>query len=196
MAASNYFTSGQFDSYKTTSLSTARSDPADYYTADKRVTVFISHKHEDLNDLMGVIGFLEKQYGVRCYIDGLDQTMPAVTSAETALKIKNRIKVCDKFMLLATTKAIESKWCNWELGYGDSQKYQKNSLAIFPIKMKLESITDFKGNEYMDLYSTIVFRDGTTKYSDGSIIKRDYYVKKKSQDGSFVLTPLSNWLKS
>lgn len=196
MAASDYFISGHFDSYKITSLSIARSDPANYYTANKRVTVFISHKHEDLSDLMGVIGFLEKQYGVRCYIDGLDQTMPAVTSAETASKIKNRIKACDKFMLLATTKAIDSKWCNWELGYGDSQKFQRDSLAIFPIKMKLESNADFKGNEYMDLYPTVVFRDGMTKYRDGSMIEKDYYVKTKSQDGSFVLTPLSRWLKA
>lgn len=192
----NYFTSGEFDSYKIASLSTARSEPKSYYTADRKTTVFISHKHEDLNDLMGVIGFLEKQYNVRCYIDGLDQTMPKVTSAETASKIKNRIKTCNKFILLATTKAIESKWCNWELGFGDSQKYQGNDLAIFPIKMKTELSTEFKGNEYMDLYPTVVYRNGTTKYDDGSLIEKDYYVRTKNQKGSYTLTPLSQWLKS
>jgi len=196
MPMANYFTSGQFDLYKTTSLSTARSDPASYYTADRKITVFISHKHEDLNDLMGVIGFLEKQYNVRCYIDGLDQTMPKVTSAETAEKLKNRIKTCNKFILLATTKAIESKWCNWELGYGDSQKYKSDSLAIFPIKMKSELSTDFKGNEYMDIYPTVVYRDGTTKYADGTVIEKAYYVRTKNQKGSYTLTPLYQWLRS
>lgn len=49
--------------------------------------------------------------------------MPQVTSGETAIRIKDRIDKCDKFILLATDKAVESKWCNWELGYGDAKKY-------------------------------------------------------------------------
>lgn len=50
--------------------------------------------------------------------------MPQVTSGETAIRIKDRIDKCDKFILLATDKAVESKWCNWELGYGDAKNIQ------------------------------------------------------------------------
>lgn len=52
--------------------------------------------------------------------------MPKVTSAETATRIKDRISRCDKFILLATNGAIDSKWCNWELGFGDA----KNIISI------------------------------------------------------------------
>ena len=30
-----------------------------------KTTVFISHKHDDLDDLKGILGFLEQKYGVR-----------------------------------------------------------------------------------------------------------------------------------
>jgi len=30
--------------------------------AERKTTVFISHKHDDLEDLKGVLGFLEMQY--------------------------------------------------------------------------------------------------------------------------------------
>lgn len=39
----------------------------------------------------------------------------------------------DRFILLATDNAIGAPWCNWELGYGDAQKY-KDKIAILPIK--------------------------------------------------------------
>ena len=76
-------------------------------------TVFLSHKHSDLEDLKGVMGLL-KEYGVKVYIDSMDNKMPKETSGETAKRIKEVIKFCRKFVLLATEKAIESYWCNWE----------------------------------------------------------------------------------
>ena len=98
-----------------------------------KTTVFISHKHDDFNDLKGLLGFLEKQYGVKVYIDSKDSSMPKITSAQTAINIRERIKSCDKFILLATNGVIESKWCNWELGYGDAQKFKKH-IALFQMK--------------------------------------------------------------
>lgn len=35
---------------------------------------------------------------------------------------------------MATNGAVESKWCNWELGYGDAQKFDTDNIALFPIK--------------------------------------------------------------
>ena len=101
----------------------------------RKTTVFISHKHDDLDDLKGLLGFIQETYGVKVYIDSQDPIMPKTTSAETALNIKDRIKMCDKFILLATNGAIDSKWCNWELGYGDAQKYKSN-IALFLMKPK------------------------------------------------------------
>lgn len=77
-------------------------------------TVFISHKHSDIEDLQGVIGTLEK-HGAKIYIDSMDNKMHKETSGETAQRIKEVIKYCKKFILLATDDAIESYWCNWEL---------------------------------------------------------------------------------
>ena len=116
----------------------------------QKTTVFISHKHDDLADLKGLLGFLEQEYGVKVYIDSRDPSMPPITSAETALNIRERIKECDKFILLATNGAIESKWCNWELGYGDAQKF-KNHIALYQMKPQNASDNTYKGSEYMAL---------------------------------------------
>lgn len=92
----------------------------------EKTTVFMSHKHDDLENIKGLIGFLEKTYDVKAYIDSWDPTMPSQTCGDTAKQLKNRIESCDKFIFMATDGAIDSKWCNWELGYGDSQKFPEN----------------------------------------------------------------------
>ena len=113
------FEQGALGSYSQVSLNESRSSVLQYSRdGARKTTVFRSHKHDDLK---GVLGFLQCTYDVKVYIDSRDPTMPKVTSAETALDIKECIKQCDKFILLATNGAIESKWCNWELGYGDTK---------------------------------------------------------------------------
>ena len=82
--------------------------------------------------------------------------MPRVTSGKTASKIKTRIRQCDKFILLATNSAVESKWCNWELGYGDSQKFDNNDIAILPLKKADMTDSAYKGNEYISAAIDIV----------------------------------------
>ena len=153
-------------------------------------TVFISHKHDDLDSLKGLLGFLEKNYNVKVYIDSKDPSMPKVTSAKTAENIKSRIKQCDKFILLATNGAVESKWCNWELGYGDAQKY-KSHIALFPIKPKGSFDSSYKGSEYMGLYPYIIHCDGREHYDDGTSVKKGYYVYDQVQNS---VTALDQWL--
>ncbi|MBO9573703.1 MAG: toll/interleukin-1 receptor domain-containing protein, partial [Chitinophagaceae bacterium] len=89
--------------------------------------------------------------GIRVYIDWLDDSMPAFTSAETANKIKKKIRECDKFILLATNNAIASKWCNWELGFGDAHKYI-DKIALFPLS---ENSVGWNGAEYLRIYPRI-----------------------------------------
>lgn len=159
----------------------------------KKPMVFISHKHEDLEELKGLLGFFEDVYDVKVYIDSNDSTMPKVTSAETASKLKNKIKNCDKFVLLATDGAVESKWCNWELGYGDAHKF-KDNIALVPMKNKNLSDAAYKGAEYLELYPHIVYYNGTEQYSNGAKIAAGYYVRVKKSDGECSITPLRNWL--
>ena len=158
-----------------------------------KTTVFLSHKHDELEDLKDFIGFLEQNYNVKVYIDSKDPSMPKITSRETALNIKNRIKQCDKFILLATTAAIESKWCNWELGFGDSQKF-KEHIALFFMKPSGYSGDPHKGSEYMSIYPHIVQYNGTEKYKSGKLISRGYYVRTYNDDGSgCTIIPLKDW---
>jgi hypothetical protein len=156
-------------------------------------TVFLSHKHDDLEDARGVIGELEN-CGAKIYIDSMDNKMPEQTSGETALRIKDVIKYCKKFLLLATDKAIESYWCNWELGIGDTYKYIHH-IAIIPMKDIGKYDFEYKGNEYLQIYPSLEYRDGTSKYKDGSIIPKDYYIRMPiDKFGSYTITPFKQWL--
>ena len=91
------FNQGAFSSYKIEDsrysgvLRESRSFSAGTRRAVKR-TVFLSHKHDDLEDLKGFIGYLERNYKVECYIDADDPGMPEKTSEETAQRIKNAIR--------------------------------------------------------------------------------------------------------
>ena len=191
----NIFEKGEFSGYQIDSLNEAVGTiRTSYYTfAEKKTTIFISHKHDDLEELKGIIGFLEKMFKVKVYIDSQDMSMPKMTSGETARRIKERIKTCEKFILLATDGAIESKWCNWELGFGDAQKYDSKSIALFPLKDKGTYDSSYKGNEYMEIYPHIVYRGGNDEYSSGEKIHDGYYVRYKEK-GEYYLTPLEKWL--
>ncbi|MDN3708832.1 hypothetical protein QW060_17160, partial [Myroides ceti] len=116
-----------------------------------------------------------------------DDGMPKTTSGITASRIKEKIKENDKFILLATENAINSKWCNWELGLGDAAKYI-NNIAILPIK---KDYSDFSGNEYLQIYPYIVNFEAMT-----------YFKSSYRHAGAYVVFPdnrvvsLKDWLKS
>ncbi len=192
----NIFEQGDFNSFRTTNLNEAQKPIMESYQfAQATITVFISHKHDELEDLKGIIGFLEKNNNVKAYIDSRDPSMPEVTSGYTAARIKSRITKCNKFILLATDRAIESKWCNWELGFGDAKKY-KEHIALFPMKQKGALDSTYKGNEYMSNYPYIVKREYGDKYSDGTAITPGYYVRTQKDDGSYYLTSLAEWFNN
>ena len=123
--------------------------------------------------------------------------MPEKTSGETAERIKKAIKATDRFVLLATDNAIASKWCNWELGYGDAQKF-KDKIAILPIKNA--GRTFYSGNEYLQIYPHIVRIDT----ADITTVKRmyhpefpttlGYYVVSVDSTGKTMYVSLRTWL--
>lgn len=180
------FNQGAFSSYRIEDsrysgvLIESRSFSAGTRRVTKR-TVFLSHKHDDLEDLKGFIGYLENYYNVECYIDSDDLGMPEKTSGETAERIKKAIKATDRFILLAMDNAIASKWCNWELGYGDAQKF-KDRIAILP--MKNTGHTFYSGNEYMGIYPHIVRIDSTGV----TTVKRMYHPELPTISGYYVVS--------
>ncbi len=191
----NIFEQGEFKSYSAVDLSKSRLPIAISHGSydQSKIAVFISHKHSELEELKSIIGFLESHYNVNCYIDSRDPLLPKTTSGETAKRIKDRITACNKLILLATESAIESKWCNWELGFGDASKNTKN-VAIFPIKEKGTLDSFYAGKEYLEIYPHIVARHGGDKYSNGTLIPPGYYIRKHNGD-SYTITPLETWLK-
>ncbi len=165
---------------------------------DSKVTVFLSHKHKDLEEVEEAAGVIEllEDLGAKVYIDSMDNKMPKQTTGETAARIKEIIKYCDKFILLATERAIESYWCNWELGIGDVHKFQKH-IAILPIKEKGEYDHQYEGNEYLQIYPHIDYENGTNYYmNNGGLIPKGYYIAKpRNKEGIRYITPLKTWLQ-
>lgn len=152
--------------------------------------IFLSHKNDEFVVLQDVTAFL-KQEGVDVYVDWMDNDMPAYTSGETAVKLKDKIKSADKFILVATPEAINSKWCNWELGLGDAAKYIRN-IALFPINRTSQS---FKGAEYLRIYPYIDFENGNNTYKNGNYITKGYYVKTPIDANTENVLSLKEWLK-
>lgn len=194
------FEKGHFDKYKVRSINEARegtialeacSDAPGGFV--QRTSVFFSHKHDDLDDVKGVIGYLQQHYNAKVYIDSQDERQPVRTCVETARKIKNEIENCDKFIFMATEGAIASKWCNWELGYGDSLKYESGNLAFIAFRDSKISHGNFSGNEYMELYPFIVFMDGVKKNEQGIVLEEGMYLRYKNH-GMWEYLPLVKWL--
>ena len=101
-----------------------------------------------------------------------------------------QIKKCqnDKFILLATEEAINSKWCNWELGLGDAAKY-RNNIALLAVQ---KDNSDYTGSEYLNIYPYITYENGTNTYTDGKYITEGYYVRYSDTN---TILPLKIWLQ-
>lgn len=124
-------------------------------------SVFLSHSHSDAAFIDQVIVLLRKS-GVAVYVDRTDSGLPPTTGPATAARIKVKITEQKKFILVATDNAIQSKWCNWELGYGDAQKYDKH-IALLPLA---ENSGAWVGNEYLTIYPRIEESyQGSDKYN-------------------------------
>lgn len=112
--------------------------------------IFISHKHGE-EGYVGRLRDLLEIYGFEGYVDWEDDEMPREICGETAIKLKERIIASHKFILIATDEAINSKWCNWEIGFGDAHKYIKH-MALLPIKKDNDL---YRGEEYLQIYPSI-----------------------------------------
>ena len=184
----------------------------------KHLFVFLSHSHKNLKYTMNLISFLRKKYNVFVYIDSEDKTLPLKTSIRTAQVIKKKIEKCDRFIFLASKGAIISKWCNWELGIGDTLKFPYDKLAFLAWRDTNLAYRNYTGNEYMEIYPFIVYTDGcghdcccVDEYFDKEDVfddemefnsglksmnvprQRGWYVRFK-KGNTFVYKPLKEWL--
>lgn len=146
-------------------------------------SVFLSHSSKDADLLPGAIALL-KRHGASVYIDKKDESLPPFTNTETATALKGRIRVCQKFVLLASANSKDSKWVPWELGLADGYRTSGN-VAILP---SVDS-TDPKWpeQEYLGVYRTITF--GKLQGFTGDVYMVWDHEKNRA-------TELSAWLKS
>lgn len=115
--------------------------------------VFLSHSSLDTDVLPKAIGFLEA-HGAKVYIDKTDKELPKKTSAETGVKLKERISQCPKFIVLVTANSKNSRWIPWELGIADEKKKLPN-VALLP-DVGNQANADWPEQEYLGLYPRIV----------------------------------------
>jgi hypothetical protein len=155
-----------------------------------KTKIFLSHKHDEKEYLEAAISLL-KTFGVDLYVDWLDEGIPKTTSGQTAVRIKQKIRENHKFILLGTEGAINSKWCNWELGLGDAAKYIEH-IAILPIK---KDYADFSDNEYLEIYPYI-FNIDSFQFFKGDYRSQGTYVVFPSINGNERVISISKWLRN
>lgn len=155
-----------------------------------KTKVFLSHKHDEQEQLEGAISFL-KTIGVDIYVDWMDDGMPKTTSGITATRIKQKIRENHKFILLATEGAINSKWCNWELGLGDAAKYIDH-IAVMPIK---KDYSNYSGNEYLEIYPNI-FNLDSDQYIHGSYRGKGTYIIYPLINSNRKVVSIAEWLRN
>ncbi len=126
-------------------------------------SIFLSHSHTDKDVVEQAVTFF-RTLGINIYVDWADETMPEKPNGETAQKIKGQIVTNDKFILLATNSAVASKWCNWEVGIGDTYKLRNKKIALLPLS---DNSGTWNGNEYLQIYPRI---------EKGNSNPNDYYV--------------------
>lgn len=150
-------------------------------TASSQHYIFLSHSHLD-GDLVLSAAALIGEYANAIYIDWKDESMPKVTNAVTARRIKAKIAETSKFILLATNNALSSKWVPWELGIAD-QSNGMSKVLIFPVE---DPPHTWLGNEYIGIYSYVDRRDST----DGSRRNEPAVIDPETGKGEW----LSDWL--
>lgn len=151
----SFFTEGQLRSFATSSaLNESSGRFVKAFESLARVSIFLSHSHDDKELARGLKNHLAS-FGINLYIDWEDTDMPEITSRETAEKIKARIGKMQIFLLLATERALKSRWVPWEVGVADTLKRPDNILVV-PVA---DSTGKFSGNEYLQLYKRLIIAD-------------------------------------
>lgn len=117
-------------------------------------STFLSYSSKDGDLLPAVVRVLQNE-GAHVYIDRFDPELPTATSKTTASLLRDRIRLCRKFVLFATQNSKDSRWVPWELGLSDAFK-SSAATAVFPsVDSALE--TAWAEREYLGLYDRVVW---------------------------------------
>lgn len=172
-------------------LSGAVNEKRTFSKSTSRTSIFLSHSHQDKDKVEQAKYFFEN-LGISIYVDWMDSTMPERTNGVTANRIKVKIQNNEKFILLATNRAVNSKWCNWEVGIGDIYKLSKDNIAILGLA---DNNRHWTGNEYLQIYPSIEFQNGEKLNNFNEYIARGYYVMyPPNPDGTRNYKTLEKWL--
>ena len=126
--------------------------PAISLNDNRRIDVFVSHSSADNEFIKKVLLFLRyAKGGVEGYVDWQDAKMQHPTDAETAKRLKDRIKRAKKLIYVVTNDSLKSVWCSWELGFADCDKGVED-VALLAIK---PNNGRWKYNEYLQQYPWI-----------------------------------------
>ena len=146
-----------------------------FENSGEQFDVFVSHSSVDNEFAEKVLLFLKyAKGGIQGYVDWQDPQMQHPTDAESARRLKDRIRFARKMIFIVTNDSLKSVWCSWELGFADSEKGIEN-VALLPIK---PNNGYWKNNEYLEQYPWIVYEEGMF-----NVIMPNG-----------VLQPLSDWL--
>jgi hypothetical protein len=122
----------------------------------EKYDIFLSHSFQDAEVIHGLKVFIETRLGLSVFVDWIEapQLDRSNVNKETADKLRQYMKNC-KAMLVAYSESVpESKWVPWEVGYFDSNN---GRIAVLPITKNRTDSEEFKGQEYLGLYSYGVY---------------------------------------
>jgi len=133
-------------------------------SAHTEAYVFLSHSSIDRPRLGQIIN-LFSTFKAPVYLDFEDESLPRVTSAQTADSLRSTIHRCPRFVLVASSNIRESRWTPWELGYADGTKGAAK-VAILPL-VTSNSEEALVEQEYLGLYPMIAVAtlDGKPQYA-------------------------------
>ena len=118
--------------------------------------VFVSHSSADNDFIRKVLLFLKyAKGGVNGYVDWQDSKLQHPTDAQTAKRLKDRIRNSRKMVYVVTNDSLKSIWCSWELGFADRDKGVDN-VAILAVK---PNNGRWKHNEYLQQYPWISYEN-------------------------------------
>lgn len=118
--------------------------------------VFVSHSSADNDFIRKVLLFLKyAKGGVNGYVDWQDSKLQHPTDAQTAKRLKDRIRTSRKMIYVVTNDSLKSVWCSWELGFADRDKGVDN-VAILAVK---PNNGRWKHNEYLQQYPWISYEN-------------------------------------
>src|SRR5690348_7128063 len=82
-------------------------------------TTFLSHSSKDDDLVPGAVVILEN-HGGNVYVDHMDPENAKEPNTVVADHLRNVIRGCRRFVLLATPRSKDSRWIPWELGLADA----------------------------------------------------------------------------